>query len=75
MQTATEWSPRKWIIAFCALGGLVLPQAGVIKWSEAVSDFESMPTDMRTLAQMSRVMIELDSAPDRREQVFAFLGG
>lgn len=73
-KNAPEWSPRNWIIAFCALGGLVHPQARVIQWSEAVTDFESMPTDMRTLAQMSRVMIELDSGPDRRDQVFAFLG-
>ena len=70
-----EWSPRNWIKAFCALGGLVLPKARVIQWSEAVTDFESMPTDMATLGQMSRVMIELDAAPDRRAQVFAYLGG
>ncbi len=69
-----EWSPRNWIITFCALGGLVLPQARIIQWSESVTDFESMPTDVETLAQMSRVMIELDNAPGRREQVFAFLG-
>lgn len=72
---AADWSPRNWIMAFCALGGLVLPQARVIQWSEAVTDFESMPTDMATLAQMSRVMIELDAAPNRRAQVFAYLGG
>lgn len=71
---AADWSPRNWIMAFCALGGLVLPQARVIQWSEAVTDFESMPTDMATLAQMSRVMIELDAAPNRRAQVFAYLG-
>lgn len=71
---AQDWSPRNWIMAFCALGGLVLPHARVIQWSEAVTDFESMPTDMEMLAQMSRVMIELDATPDRRTQVFAYLG-
>lgn len=74
MQTAPEWSPRDWIKSFCELGGLVLPHDRIIQWSEAVTDFESMPTDMNTLAAMSRSMIELDSGPDRRDQVFAALG-
>lgn len=69
-----QWSATIWIKSFCALGGLVLPHSRIIKWGEAVTDFETMPTNIETLAQMSRCMIQLDSAPDRRDQVFAALG-
>ncbi len=75
MQTATEWSPIDWIKSFCELGGLVLPKTRTFKWSEDVTDFENFPCDMNTLAAMSRCMTELDSGPDRRDQVFAALGG
>lgn len=70
----SEWAANKWIADFCDLGGLVLPEAREFKWSESVTDFENFPTKMKTLKAMSRVMVELDSAPDRRDQVFAALG-
>lgn len=68
-----QWSATNWIKSFCALGGLVLPHSRTIKWGEAVTDFETMPTDIKTLSEMSRCMIQLDSEPDRRDQIFAFL--
>lgn len=73
-KNASEWSPRNWIITFCALGGLIHPQVRSFQWSEDVTDFENFPCDMNTLAEMSRVMIELDANPERRGQVFAYLG-